>query len=78
MLLAAMCIKPAESGFRDLRHLDLLDPRYLADFKPGFKIEQLWVPRSCRDGRSHKARAGDFMNQHYVGRLTDGTKFDAR
>lgn len=41
---------------------------------PGFSVEQLYVPENC----THKAQAGDYLYQDYVGTLDDGTKFDSR
>lgn len=43
-------------------------------FKPGFRVEQIFIPSDC----VYRAREGDFMYQNYVGTLEDGTQFDSR
>ena len=64
--------------FQDLRHLDYIHPLDILKYRPGFRIRRDWVPRACYDGRSTPVRDGDFIHQHYIGRLVNGTKFDAR
>lgn len=46
----------------------------LENFVPGFRAEQIFIPSDC----TYRAREGDFMYQHYVGTLEDGTQFDSR
>jgi len=78
-LLLAAAITFTSSKFAEWRHLDLIDPiEFTKNYRPGFKIQQTWVPNSCWDGRIPKVKSGDYVYQHYVGRLVDGTMFDSR
>lgn len=77
-LLATIAVSLSSALFSDLWHLREIHPLDMLKYRPGFMIRRDWVPRSCYDGRSTPVRDGDFIHQHYIGRLVDGTKFDAR
>ena len=78
-LLAAIAVTFSSALFQDLWHLEEIHPLDILKYRPGFKIRRDWVPRSCYDAnRAKPVKTGDFIHQHYIGRLDDGTKFDAR
>ena len=80
ILLAATTVPLTSGLFSDLWHLNLIHPLDIIKYGDwtGFSIRRDWVPRSCYGGQSPQVRAGDFVHQHYVGRLANGTRFDSR
>lgn len=80
LLLAAFGFAAVHCTFPEWDYMDLIHPADLSrKFQPGFVISQNPedVPVGC-GSTLPRARVGDYMYQHYIGRLDDGTIFDQR
>lgn len=80
LLLAASTFTLVACTFSEWDYLNLVNEADLTrKFQPGYKISQ--NPGDVPDGCGTtlpRARVGDYMYQHYIGRLDDGTIFDQR